>query len=193
MKPIRCCITVLGVLLASSLAHAQPTWGLDKGSILIGGSASYYEAGGEVQSFSTAKSWDLFPSAYYCVSPNFAVGGALLLSSETRSGFESSTLAGVGPGLMAFFADSTSAVYPFVGLNLFYAFLSRENMNSSSGTLRSMHGYALELSLGGTYMLNRSWGITGMLYYQGQQLSENGDWKGGKRYGYRIGVTGFIF
>jgi hypothetical protein len=81
------------LLLASSL-EAQPTWGLDRGSVLVGGNASYYEAGGEVQSFSTAKSWDLYPYAYYCVAPNVAVGGALLLSSETRSGFESSTLAG---------------------------------------------------------------------------------------------------
>lgn len=185
--------SALCVLALASLGHAQPTWGLDRGSILIGGSASYYEAGGEVQSFSTAKSWDLFPTAYYCVSPNIALGGALLLSSETRSGFESNTLAGIGPGVLAYFADSTSTVYPFVGLNLFYAFLSRQNLSSSSGTLRSLHGVALELSLGGTFMLSRSWGITGMLYYQGQQLSEDGDWKGGKRYGYRIGVTGFVF
>jgi hypothetical protein len=94
---------------------------------------------------------------------------------------------------MAFIADSSSTVYPFIGLTVYYAFLSVQNLSSSSGTLRSLHGYAIELSLGGTYMLNEYVGITGMLYYQGQRLSESGDWKGGKRYGYRIGLTGFIF
>lgn len=186
-------IPALMVCVLASLVQGQPTWALDRGSVLIGGSASYYEAGGEAQSFSTKKSWDVLPYAYYCISPNVALGGAFLLSSETRSGYESNTFAGVGPGLMAYFADSTSTVYPFVGLNLYYAFLSRENLGSSSGTLRSLHGYAFELTLGGTYMMNRYVGITGMLYYQGQQLSEDGDWKGGKRYGYRIGLTGFIF
>lgn len=186
-------IPALMVCVLASLAQGQPTWALDRGSVLIGGSASYYEAGGEAQSFSTKKSWDVLPYAYYCISPNVALGGAFLLSSETRSGYESNTFAGVGPGLMAYFADSTSTVYPFVGLNLYYAFLSSENLGSSSGTLRSLHGYAFELTLGGTYMMNRYVGITGMLYYQGQQLSEDGDWKGGKRYGYRIGLTGFIF
>jgi len=186
-------IPTLMVLVLASFVRGQPTWGLDRGSILIGGNASYYEASGEVQSFSTKKAWELLPYAYYCVSPNVAIGGALLLSSDTRSGYESNTFAGVGPGVMAFFADSASSVYPFVGLNLYYAFLSTENLGSSSGTLRSLHGYAFELTLGGTYMVNHYVGITGMLYYQGQQLSEEGDWKGGKRLGYRIGLTGFIF
>lgn len=190
---LRWSLPMLCALALASLVQAQPTWGLDQGSTLVGGSASYYESGGEVQSFSTAKSWDLFPYAYYCISPNIALGGALLLSSTTRSGFESNTLAAAGPGVMAFIADSSSTVYPFVGLNLYYAFLSRQNLSSSSGTLRSLHGYAIELSLGGTYMLGRSVGVTGMLYYQGQRLSEGGQWKGGKRYGYRIGLTGFIF
>ncbi len=181
------------VWVGGALAQSQPTWGLDEGSVVVAGSASYYESAGEVQSFSTAKAWDLFPSVYYCVWPNVGVGGSLLLRSETRSGFESNTLAGLGPGILAYFADSSATVYPFIGLNLFYAFLSRQDLASSSGTLHSLSGFALELSLGGTYMLNRYVGITGMLYYQGQQLSESGDWKGGRRYGYRIGVTGFIF
>jgi len=186
-------VPALMALVHISLAQGQPTWGLDRGSVLIGGNASYYEAGGEVQSFSTKKSWDFLPYAYYCISPNVALGGAVLLSSETRSGYESNTFVGVGPGVMAFFADSASTVYPFVGLNLYYAFLSTENLGSSSGDLRSLHGYAFELTLGGTYMVNRYVGITGMLFYQGQQLSDEGEWKGGKRYGYRIGLTGFIF
>jgi|WetSurSiteA1Bulk_404760.scaffolds.fasta_scaffold35378_2 hypothetical protein len=186
-------VPILSVVVLASLVQGQPTWGLDRGSVLVGGNASYYEASGELQSFSTKKFWDLLPYAYYCVSPNVALGGALLLSTETRSGYESETFAGVGPGVMAFMADSSSTVYPFVGLNLYYAYLNQENLGSSSGNLRTLHGYAFELSLGGTYMLNKYVGITGMFYYQGQQLSENGDWKGGKRYGYRIGLTGFIF
>jgi hypothetical protein len=186
-------IVLMMMLALTTSVLAQPTWGLDQGSILIGGSASYYEASGEVQTFSTKKSWEMFPYAYYCVWPNLALGGTVLMSSETRSGFESTTLMGIGPGAYAFIADSTMTAYPFVGLNLYYAFLSQVDLSSSSGNTRSLHGFSLELTVGGTYMVHPNVGITGMIYYQGQQLFENGDLKGGNRVGYRIGLTGFIF
>jgi hypothetical protein len=183
----------LAALVSVRPAHAQPRWALDKGSVALGGTASYNVAGGEVQGFNKKSTASLTPYAYYFTSPNVAFGGELFLESSSRDQGESSTTMGIGPSALFTLADSTFAWYPFLQMSALLAWISQSSPYTSTGTTATGTGFGLELAGGGTYMLGPHVGVTALLYYQVQWISVDTVTETGNQYGLRLGLTGFLF
>jgi hypothetical protein len=191
-------VTIFPILLSVLLfdgpdLRAQPQWALDKGSVAIGGHASFGVAGGMVQGFNDKTTADLAPFAYYLTSANIGIGGLAYLNSTSRTNGESSTTMGFGPSLLLAFADSSFAWYPFLQVSALWASATEESPYVESGQQQSGTGFALEFAGGGTYMIGRHVGISVQGYYQVQWITVDGETNTGKRYGLRVGVTGFLF
>jgi hypothetical protein len=183
----------LGVLAGAHSAVAQAQWALDKGSVAVGGTASYSRAGGEVQGFNKKTTVSLNPYVYFFTSQNVAFGGELYLENSSRDQGESSTTLGVGPSALFTFADSTSSWYPFLQMSALLAWISQSSPYTTTASTVSGTGFGLELAGGGTYMIGRHVGITALLYYQVQWFTVDSESKSGNQYGFRVGLTGFIF
>jgi hypothetical protein len=181
------------ILLDTPDLGAQPRWALDKGSVAIGGHASFGIAGGMVQGFNDKTTVDLSPFAYYLTSSNIGIGGLVYVNSSSREDGESSTTMGVGPSLLLAFADSSYSWYPFLQLSALWASASEKSPYVETGQVKTGSGFALEFAGGGTYMLGRHVGINVQGYYQIQWITVDAETNTGKQYGLRVGFTGFIF
>jgi hypothetical protein len=186
-------ITLSLLLLGGADINAQPRWALDKGSVAIGGHASFGIAGGMVQGFNDKTTIDLAPFAYYLTASNIGVGALVYVNSSSRKDGESSTTMGVGPSLLLAFADSSYSWYPFLQLTGLWASASEKSPYVESGQVKTGSGFALEFAGGGTYMIGRHVGINVQGYYQVQWITVDAESNTGKQYGLRVGITGFIF
>lgn len=190
---------IIGIVLAAALltgahcASAQPSWALDKGSIAIGGTASYSRAGGEIQGFNKKTTASLSPFAYFFTSQNVAFGAELFLENSARDQGESSTTLGIGPSALFTFADSTYSWYPFLQTSALLAWISQSSPYTTTASTVNGTGFGLEIAGGGTYMIGRRVGITALLYYQVQWFTADSESKTGNQYGLRLGLTGFLF
>jgi len=180
-------------MVGARSANAQPSWALDKGSVAIGGTASYSVAGGEVQGSNKKSTASLTPYAYWFTSQNVAFGGELYLENSSRDQGESSTTLGIGPSALFTFADSSFTWYPFFQTTALLAWISQTSPYTTTATTVSGTGFGLELAGGGTYMIGRQVGITALLYYQVQWFTVDSESQRGDQYGLRLGLTGFLF
>lgn len=192
LPPVLAIALAVTIACASS-AIAQPGWALDKGSVAIGGTASYSVAGGEVQGFNKKSTASLTPYAYWFTSQNVAFGGELYLENTSRDQGESSTTLGIGPSALFTFADSSLSWYPFLQTTALLAWISQSSPYTTTASTVSGTGFGLELAGGGTYMIGRQVGITALLYYQVQWFTVDSESRRGNQYGLRLGLTGFIF
>jgi hypothetical protein len=104
-------ILPLLVLTLPSVVTAQE-YAVDKGSMIVRGSASILSAGGEARA-SRVTQISLAPGLAYFVAPHVAIGGTLrILTSSAGSGTD--TQIGIGPSISYHFGTAESKTFPFI-------------------------------------------------------------------------------
>ena len=167
-----------------AVLHAQ-TFALDRGSINIAGDAAFTSSGSSSNGDDDRTTqFILTPTAHYFVIPGLAVGGDLVVSHFSRENNSSTTFGG-GPSVAYYFGRGERKVYPFVSGSVTLLRTSFDNSFTNQST--SSTGY--RGSGGVLLLLSRSVGITGELFYQGQN-SDNFDTN---TYGLAFGVSAFVF
>lgn len=161
--------------------HAQ-TSVLDHGSINIAGDAAFTSSGSGDGDRTTQLI--IRPSAQYFIIPGFAVGGNVIVTHFSRD-HNSSTTIGAGPSAAYYFGRGERNVYPFISGSFTVLRTSFENdFTNQSASATGYRG-----SGGVLFMLSQSVGITGELFYQGQ----NSDDFNTNTYGLAFGVSAFVF
>ena len=157
---------------------------IDKGSIILGGTASFQSLGGEdLRGDDRTSLFTLTPQFFYFVAPNFSVGAILNYQSISRGDFSDSAI-GIGPTVIYFFGDASSNTYPFLGAS--YIYTSDED-SYTKNDIRLMGGSA--------FMIAKNVSITGDVFYLIESYkSDNADDSvSGNTFGVEFGVTVFIF
>jgi hypothetical protein len=162
--------------------HAQ-TSAIDRGSVLLDGDASFTSNTAGVNNDDRMTLLTVRPAVQYLILPGFAIGGVVSLAHSSLNGL-SSTAFGVGPAVTYFFGKGERNFYPFVSghLNLDRVIYSGDQDARNVFSYRGAGGVLL--------MLSRSVGLTGELFYRGQNSRGNSN---SNSFGLAFGVSAFIF
>jgi len=125
---------VLGIMAVAVMvvpvANAQPGFAIDKGSMAIGGTASFSMSGGDLYKDAddnSETSFSLAPMALYFVIPNLAVGGEVSFGRDSQGDY-SNTSYGIGPKVLYAFGKQESMTYPYLSAG--FGYLSHTTNNT---------------------------------------------------------------
>ena len=157
-------------------ASAQD-YAIDRGSLIIGGSASLTSSSTPSSAFlesSRRVNLTIQPSAQYFVTPNVAVGGsALFLASGLGDADRDSDVAfGVGPTFSYYFGGEESTVFPYLSTSALVVGGDREL-------------YRGEASAGVAWMVSRNVALTGEGFLEAD-LEDTSNNIFGLRFGVRV-------
>lgn len=169
----------LAMLLALAVTGTAANSPIDKGSLVLGGSASYSSFGGDYPDMSTVL---LAPSFGYFASPGLEIGGQVVFTSVSIGG-ESTSSTMFGPQLGYYFKSARTevkgSVYPY--LKAFFLLTSfsggGENMTSigGKGGIDYMLSTAVALDAGASFQSDSQGGGRGTMMTIG------------------LGITAFIY
>lgn len=186
------CLT-LWLYPATTQAQGYAT---DRGSFLIGGTASLSSSGNDFEDGRTTALL-ISPSAQYFVIPGLAIGGTV---GWAYASFDESSVSSlsVGPRLSYFFGTSAQNIYPFVSASVGYL---RSSFDSDAVD-RTSTGTQFDVSAGAALMIAKNVGLTGELFYtKWSEETDNGTILlgdiitalGTDSFGLRFGVSAFVF
>lgn len=144
-KIIRPVVAVAVLMLTASAAAAQ-SYPIDRGSMVLGGTASFTSSGGEAFENSSGDRSNVLlinPFGMYFVVPGLALGGQVLLRSYSGS---SSTTLGVGPSAAYYFGGPESRVYPYLSAAVAYEWVTSVDPDRNRLLVGGAAGVALMLS-----------------------------------------------
>lgn len=193
---------VLGVLalLIPLCARAQE-YPIDRGSLLIEGSASYTSSGGSLYEDYDDDRLNVLTinsSVQRFLVPNLAIGTITEVSRVSRGG-SSETLLGIGPRVSLFLGTPKGSVQPFISAHALFVSLTAEyeyrgHYGYNTGTERSIAtGYVLGVSGGFAVMVARNVALTAAGIYNHEYIGDEFGYGLGNHFGVRFGVAGFIF
>ena len=175
---------LLSLLLASP-AVAQPTFAVDKGSILLGGSAGFQTQGfedveGRISTITINPVFGIF------LTRGLAVGAEVIINRTSFEDVSVNTL-GIGPLLAYYFGGPESQAFPFLSGGVAYVSNSNDGFDTS--------GVGADISAGVAIMMARNAALTFEAFAQFVSLSAEGvdESTGANTYGVRAGVNVFIF
>jgi hypothetical protein len=172
----------LPLLALLPVSASAQSYAVDRGSVLVGGSASWTSADTGDSDGGRLSTLLLNPSVLYFVAPGLALGGDATLARYARDDY-SSTSVGVGPAIAYYFGGSRRSLYPFLSANVHYA---RSGLgDGTSGSAWSYSG-----SAGAVAMLADAVGINGSLFYRNER-DDLGDWR--NTVGLAFGISAFVF
>ena len=191
-------IPMLLLLVVPEATQAQ-SYPVDRGSWIVGGSASFTSQGGDDADRTTSVM--LNPSAQFFVLPGLAVGGTLSLSYTSDDLFSITGL-GIGSAVSYYFGRGERTVYPFVSASLSindFSFKADGDQVGSNIDV-STTGTTFDLSGGVALMVAKNVGLTGEIFYLQQNLRETGN-EGIETlfdtdinmFGLRFGIAAFVF
>jgi len=184
--------TVMALAVTPGLAYAQ-AYATDKGSITLGGTASFTSSRAEIEDVSAPRvtSLTLAPRALFFLAPGLAVGGEAALGHIAADG-ESTTTYGLGPAVTYYFGRQQRSWYPFVAGSVHFTHVSGDRqLGSDFRDLRA--------SAGLLFLLSGSVGINSELFVSTshttfespatlEELSSDT-----RAFGLAIGIAAFIF
>ncbi|MBD3216907.1 MAG: outer membrane beta-barrel protein [candidate division Zixibacteria bacterium] len=173
----------LFTLSLSAQDDDKPSYAIDKGSILAGGSAGFVSVGGDARADERVSIFTFNPTFMYFALPNVAVGGQVMFRRQSTED-DSDTFYGAGPIAAYFFGGEESVVFPFVSMSFIYG----KETDQYTET-------ALRFTGGTTYMVAKNVGLTGEIFYLIENISpENSDESvSGNTFGVGLGLSAFIF
>ena len=177
-----CSLTLLATQSLAAQSHAT-----DRGSIAVGGSASFTSGKAEGADDRTTL-LDVRPMVQYFVGPGVAVGGTLTVGRSSNGNTTSTTL-GIGPLLTFYFNQVSPTVLPFisaeftVGQTSFDAPVAVADANTST----------IQGAAGLLFMLSSSVGVNSQLFYRHQNFSQDGDDSEANVFGLAFGIAAFVF
>jgi hypothetical protein len=168
---------------------------IDKGTLLIGGSASVsglHQDGNESNTFSIS----LGPMVGAFVARGLAVWGTALFS-HTSASVSSVDTWGLGPGMAYYFPRVLGRAYPFVGIESLFSWGSGHIASGSESLDYHSTLIRLRPSAGLLFMLIPHVGIEGELYLLRSWTTRDPDTvpvgRNTTQYGFSAGVTAFVF
>lgn len=173
-SPLRLALALALLPLAPTLVEAQ-SYAIDKGSLMIGGTAGFSSTGGDGSDDRFTQIF-LNPSLQYFVTRGLAFGGDVTLQHFSQGDSESTTY-GVGPAVSYFFGGNERPVYPYLSGSVQ---LLRGNGETSVG---------YSASAGAILMLMDAVGLDGSIYYH---ISEDDDISR-NTFGLAVGIAAFVF
>ena len=185
----------LSVLLFALPLAAQttPSGPTDRGSKLIGGTASVERTSSEG---STSTSFSVQPTVLFFVANRVAIGGEVGLSYfDHENGNATSWF--IGPAGRLYFGPSTAKTIPYLGASVQVG-SSSISSDSPGSSDTDASAWRIEGLAGLTFMISRQVGIAGELFVQRDER----DFETGTigevtstvtRYGIRFGIAAFIF
>lgn len=180
-----------------SAAAAQSS-ALDRGSILVGGTAGFVSTGGDDEE-SRHTSLTVRPGVRYFLIPRLALGGEVLIAYSAAEApadagptageeFTSSTF-GVGPAVDYYFGDLDADLHPFVSGTAFLSW----NRNSFAGEDARARGTVLRGAAGLLYLFSDQVGLNSALFYEwANQDVEDRSFEQ-NRFGLSFGISAFVF
>jgi len=184
MKTLRSVVGACALLAAlPALAHAQ-SYAADRGSMLVGGTASFSSSATRSNGgpWNRSTRLDLGPRVQYFVLPGLAVGGDL--SFSRAFGDVTTTDYGAGPTVSYYFGRAERAWYPYVRARVG---LHRVTYSDGAQPSESWTGYAA--SGGVVLMLSREVGLDAALTYEipSDELSDF------RTLAFGLGISAFLF
>ncbi len=173
-------------LLAAPVLQAQ-SHATDKGSIAVGGSASFSSNKAPGGSDRTTV-LDLRPSLQYFLAPGVALGGQLTLGRASSDNTTSTTI-GIGPLVSYYFGRISTSVVPFVSAEFSVA---QNSFDSSIGG-EDITSTGIMGAAGLLLLLSNSVGVNAQLYYRHLNLSNDIADVDGNSYGLAFGIAAFVF
>jgi hypothetical protein len=185
-NPVRVAIRVAALLLPLlallTIPASAQSYAVDRGSVLVGGSAGWSSADTGDDSSGRFTTLLLNPSALYFVAPGLAMGGDATLVRYGRDD-NSSTSVGVGPTIAYYFGGGPRPVYPFLSANIHYA-------RGGLGTDGAYSTWNYSASAGAVAMLADAVGINGSLYFRNDR-DDVDNWH--NTVGLAFGISAFVF
>ena len=180
-KAIVLCITVM--FLIPVVLVAQPEFATDKGSMMIGGSASFQSSGGDVRGDDRLSVITLDTKIMHFIAQNLGIGGSVQFINQSQ-GDESLTYIMIGPTVAYYFGAADKKILPFVRGTFLYGNLSDEYSET-----------IIKFGAGFTYMISTAIGLTSEAYYQLENYSPDGggDSVSGNTFGIELGISAFIY
>jgi hypothetical protein len=178
------------LILALSLfmpirTFAQKAYAVDKGSMLVGGSAGFTSIGGDAidEDGDRVSVFVINPDLLFFVSPHVALGGAVSVVSVSFGG-ESNTTFGIGPTVGYYFGNENSKTYPFIKGRFIYT----NDADDFSETDFQFEG-------GAAFMIAKNVALTGSAFYLIQSFKPEGadESISGNTFGIQFGIEAFVF
>jgi hypothetical protein len=172
------------LFLLPAILSAQPEYATDKGSMLVGGSASFTSSGGDdVWGDDRFNELILDARIVHFIAQNFGIGGRFQFINQSY-GNESQTYMMIGPTVIYYFGAPDKNILPFITASFLYGNLS----DSYSQTVFGFGG-------GFTYMVARNIGFTTEAFYQFENYNPEGegDSASGNTFGIAFGISAFIY
>lgn len=175
MRSIRGITLTLALLLAAPALLGAQSYAIDRGSLLVGGSAGFTSSGSDGDD-SRLSQLLVNPQIQYFVTRGLAFGGEITVH---RTSFDDSsgTYYGGGPSMMYFFGGDERPVYPYLSANLQLLRSGDENV------------FGYRAAGGAIVMLVDAVGVNGSLYYQAME----DDISSSDTYGLALGIAAFVF
>ncbi|HJQ20499.1 MAG TPA: hypothetical protein VJ867_09145 [Gemmatimonadaceae bacterium] len=195
MRIVHVAVALSLITPAVAAGQQKPRNAIDRGSMLVGGSASLSRT--TIEDFSETII-SVAPELLYFVRPGAALGGAVGVSYSQMQGGGSDWGWRVGPAVRWFFAqpDSVRKALPFVGANVG---LAGNRTDLGGGDNITGTGWTAEGSAGITWMVSRQVGLTGTLYLDhvsskaSSTLFPTSETTSATNYGLRFGFDAFVF
>lgn len=109
-------LTIIALFLILPAFLFAQEYAVDKGSMLVGGSAGFMSLSGDLYEDADEEGSTQFwvsPSVLYFIMPGLGVGADLNFSKYSQGDY-SETEMGIGPTVAYFIGDANSSMYPFV-------------------------------------------------------------------------------
>jgi hypothetical protein len=183
------CVLVISTPLAGQSAPTGPT---DRGSKIIGGTASVSHTSGGGGSTGIS----LQPSLLHFIADRVALGGGVGLGySDNDNG--STTSWRLGPEVRFYFGPSTSKTIPYLGAAVQVGSSSTDSDAGPGSVSADASFWGLEGVAGLTFMISRQVGIAGEAFLQRDELTFESALSdvttSTTRFGLRFGIAAFVF
>jgi hypothetical protein len=174
-----------GALPAAAQSHA-----VDRGSLMLGGTAGFTSSGSSVNGESLddrVTQISLAPQLLYFIVPGLAIGGEVLFSRISSDG-DALTSYGFGPAATYYFGREERTAYPHIGGSMQFAWTSDDSTDADQPSLMGFRGAA-----GVLFMLSDAVGLNTELFYQLLERESDLFDVDIDTYGLAIGFSAFIF
>jgi outer membrane protein W len=184
----------LALLLILPIAALAQNFAVDKGSILIDGSAGFSSSGGDLNEVNGEKSTEIMVNPFigYFIVPNLGVGLEGIFAKESQGDYSVSAF-GVGPRVAYFLGNASSKTFPFLGAGVFLVKGKAET--GDPGVTAEETQFNISVSAGITAMVAKNVGITGKVYYtlESNKPKDADEAIKGNIIGVALGISSFIF
>lgn len=179
---------VTALLAATAHPAAAQDWALGRGSIAVGGSASFTSTGGEVngnESDDRLTTIALAPSLQFFLTERFSFGGSLSFAYASE-GDDSITTWGIGPAATYYFGEHGRSTHPYLGAGVDF---SRQSDDSSED--RDRTGFRGAAGL--LFLLSEAIGIHAELFYRSTSSEAGNVDIDTNTVGLAVGFSAFLF